>query len=103
MTGRQKLQQRKVCVKSFSHYFMRTPNSAVFLNSQLGEVFKTTLPGCLLGMLTLTFNLFNLLLDKFMQGMRRDHHKSISIGGRPICNLQFANDIDLMNRGSGEF
>lgn len=25
-----------------------------------------------------------------------DFHTSISIGGRPICNLRFADDIDLM-------
>ena len=54
--------------------------------------------GCLLSPI-----LFNLFLEKIMQESLHDHHKSISIGGRPICNLQFANDIDLMNRGSGEF
>ena len=28
-----------------------------------------------------------------MQEMFSDHHTSISIGGRPICNLQFTDDI----------
>ena len=28
--------------------------------------------------------------------MQNDRHMSISIGGRPICNLRFADDIDLM-------
>jgi hypothetical protein len=31
-----------------------------------------------------------------MQETLQDHHTSISIGGRPICNLRFADDIDLM-------
>ena len=30
-----------------------------------------------------------------MQEALHDHHTSISVGGRPICNLQFADDIDL--------
>ncbi|PIK48870.1 putative melanophilin [Apostichopus japonicus] len=30
-----------------------------------------------------------------MQETLQDHHSSISIGGRPICNLRFADDIDL--------
>ena len=38
-----------------------------------------------------------------MQETRHDHHTPISIGGRPICNLQFADDIDLMSSSSGEF
>ena len=31
-----------------------------------------------------------------------DHHTSISIGGRPIYNLRFADDIDLMTGSNGE-
>ena len=31
-----------------------------------------------------------------MQEILHDHNTSISIGGRPICNLQFADDIDAM-------
>ena len=31
-----------------------------------------------------------------------NHHKSISIGGRPICNPRFADDIDLMGGSNGE-
>ena len=38
--------------------------------------------------------LFNLFQEKIMQETLHDHYVSISIGGRPICNLQFA-DIDL--------
>ena len=37
-----------------------------------------------------------------MQETLHDHHTSISIGGRPICNLRFADDIDLMGGSNGE-
>ena len=37
-----------------------------------------------------------------MQETICDHHTSISIGGRPTCNLQFADDIDLMGGSNGE-
>ena len=38
-----------------------------------------------------------------MQETLHDHHTSISIGGRPICNLQCTDDIDLMSGSNGEF
>ncbi|KAH3728294.1 hypothetical protein DPMN_054248 [Dreissena polymorpha] len=31
-----------------------------------------------------------------MQEPFQDHHMSIPIGGRPISNIRFADDIDLM-------
>ena len=31
-----------------------------------------------------------------------DHHTSISISGRPLCNLRFADDIDHMGGSNGE-
>ena len=37
-----------------------------------------------------------------MQETLHDHHTSVSIGGRPICNLPFADDISLMVGSSGE-
>ena len=70
------------------------------MNSQLRQFFKTTLgvcQGCLLSSIV-----FNLFLDKIMQETLHDHHTSISIGGRPTCNLRFADDIDLMGGSSGE-
>ena len=41
--------------------------------------------------------LFNMFLEKIMQETLYDHHTSTSIGGRPICHLRFADDIDLMD------
>ena len=70
------------------------------MNSQLRVFFKTTVgvrQGCLLSPI-----LFNLFLEKIIQETRHDHHTSISIGGRPKCNLQFADDIDLMGGSNGE-
>ena len=75
-------------------------SSAVLLNSQLGEFFKTKVgirQGCLLSPV-----LSNLFLEKIMQKTLHDHHTSISIGGRPICNLQFSDDIDFWGGSSGE-
>ena len=37
-----------------------------------------------------------------MQGTLHDHHTSISNGGRCICNLRFADDIDLTCGSNGK-
>ena len=37
-----------------------------------------------------------------MQETLHDHHTSISIGGKPICNLRLAEDINLMGSSCGE-
>ena len=52
---------------------------------------------CPSGMLML-----NLFLEKIMQETLNGHHTSISIGGRPMCNLLFASDIDLLGGSNGE-
>ena len=41
--------------------------------------------------------LFNLFPEKIIQETLHDYHTSIFFGGRPICNLRFADDIDLMS------
>ena len=47
---------------------------------------------------------FNLFLEKTMQKTLHDHTnpKSIFTGERPICNLQFADEIDFVGGGNGE-
>ena len=76
-----------------------TPSSAVLLNSDIGEFFKTTVgvrQGCLLSPV-----LFNLFLEKIMRETLNNFHSTISIGGRTISNLRFA-DIDLMGGSNTE-
>ena len=98
MVGPQKFQQDEGLVQVIQALYENS-SSAILLNSQLGEFFKTTVvnQGCLL--LPILFNLF---LEKIMQETLHDHHTSTSTGGRSICNLQFADDIDLMGGSNGE-
>ena len=37
-----------------------------------------------------------------MQETLYDHHTVVSLGGRPTCNLQFADDINVMGGSNGE-
>ena len=39
---------------------------------------------------------------KIIKETPADHHTSISIGGRPLCNLKFADDIDLLTGSNTE-
>ena len=75
-------------------------SSAVLLNKQLGELFQTTVgvrQGCLLS--TVLFSLFQ---EEITHETLQDYHTSISIGGRPLCNLQFADNIDIMGGSCNE-
>jgi hypothetical protein len=78
----------------------RDSNSAVLLNNNLGDFFKTTVgvrQGCPLSPV-----LFNIYLEHIMKEALHNFHTSISIGGRPLCNLRFADDIDLMGGNEAE-
>ncbi|KAI8487879.1 hypothetical protein Bbelb_343270 [Branchiostoma belcheri] len=78
----------------------KNATSAVLLNNQNGKFFRTTVgvrQGCLLSPV-----LFNLYLEKIMQDTLQDYYTSISIGGRRICNLRFADDIDLLGGSNAE-
>ena len=69
------------------------------MNSQVGGFFRTTLgvrQGCLLSPIP-----FKLFPEKIIQETHRDHHTPISMDGRPICNLRFA-DINRMGCSNGE-
>ena len=69
-------------------------NSAVILNNKTGDFFHTTVgvrQGCLLSPV-----LFNIFLEQIMQETLHNHKSTISVGGRIINNLRFADDIDLI-------
>ena len=66
--------------------------SAVLFNSSIGDWFRTTVgvrQGCLLPP-----TLFNIFLERIMTDALEDHEGTVSIGGRTITNLCFADDID---------
>ena len=74
--------------------------SAVLLNNMAGPFFNTTVglrQGCLLSP-----TLFNLFLEEIMSEIEIKHATSISVGGRPIWNLKFADDIDLLAGSNAE-
>ena len=65
--------------------------SAVLFNSSIQDWFRTTVgvqQGCLLSP---TF--FNIFLERITIDTLRDHEGTVSIGGRTITNLCFADDI----------
>ena len=66
--------------------------SAVLLNGSIGDWFRTTVgvrQGCLLSP-----TLFNIFLERIMTDALEDHEGTVSIGGRTITNLRFADGID---------
>ena len=66
--------------------------SAVLINNTFSEWFDTTVivrQGCLLSP-----TLFNIFLEEIMDNALEGFEPMISIGGRKLCNLRFADDID---------
>ena len=66
--------------------------SAVLFNSSIGDWFRTTAgvrQGCLLSP-----TLFNIFLERIMTDALEDHEGTVSIGGRTITKLRFADDIN---------
>ena len=66
--------------------------SAVLFSSSIGDWFRTTIgvrQGCLLSP-----TLFNIFLERIVTDALEDHEGTVSIGGRTITNLRFADDID---------
>ena len=68
--------------------------SAVQMNGSIGEWFRTTVAvrqGCFLSP-----TLFNIFLERIMSDALEENDGKISIGGRNITNLRFADDIDAL-------
>ena len=68
--------------------------SAVQMNGSIGEWFRTTVgvrQGCLLSP-----TLFNIFLERIMSDALEEHDGKVSIGGRNVTNLRFADDIDAL-------
>ena len=66
--------------------------NVVHFNSSIGNWFRTTVgvqQGCLL-----SSTLFNIFLKRILTDTLEDHEGTVSIGGRAITNLRFADDID---------
>jgi len=66
----------------------------VLLHGEIGGDFNNSVgvrQGCLLSPV-----LFNIFLERIVQEALQEHETSITLGGQRICNLRFADDIDLM-------
>ena len=66
--------------------------SAVLFNGSIGDWFRTTVgvrQGCLLSP-----TLFNIFLERIMTDALEDREGTVSIGGRTITNLHFADDTN---------
>ena len=61
---------------------------------QIGEWFRTTV-GVRQGRL-LSPTLFSIFLEQIMSDAQEEHVRKVSIGGRNITNLRFADDIDAL-------
>ena len=67
-------------------------SGAVLFNSSIGDWFRTTVgirQECLLSP-----TLFNIFLERIVTDASEDHEGTVSIGGRTITNLRFADNID---------
>ena len=74
--------------------------SSDHMNGSMGEWFRTTV-GVRQGYLLLP-SFFNIFLERIMPDALEEHDGQVSIGGRNITNLRFADDIGTLAEGEQE-
>ena len=77
-------------IRVIKHFYGKA-TSAVLFNGSIGDWFRTTVgvrQGCLLSP-----TLFNILPERIMTDASQNYEGTVSIGGRTITNLRFADDI----------
>ena len=79
-------------IRTIEHLYDNA-TSAVIFNSSIGDWFRTVgvRQGCLLSPM-----LFKNFLERIMTDALGNHQGTLSIGGRTITNLRFADDIDSL-------
>ena len=78
-------------IRVIKHLYDKATNAVLF-NGSIGDWFRTTVgvrQGCLL-----SSTLFNIFLEKIKTDALEDHQGTVSIRGRTITDLRFAEDID---------
>ena len=78
-------------IQAINNLYNKT-TSAVLFSSSIGDWFRTKVgvrQGCLLSPI-----LFNIFLERIIIDALEDHEGTVSIGGRTVTNLRFADDID---------
>ena len=88
---RKKYNISDILIQVIKHLYDKATRTVVF-NGSIGDWFRTTVgvrQACLLSP-----TLFNISLERIMTDASEDHEGIVSIGGRPITNLRFSDDID---------
>ena len=78
-------------IRVIKHLYDKATSLIVF-NGSIGGWFRTAagvLQGCLLSP-----TLFNIILERILTDALEDHEGTVSIRGRTITNLRFADNID---------
>ena len=80
-------------VRTFEQLYDKA-TSAVQMNSSITDWFRTRVgvkQGCLLSP-----TLLNIFFERIMSDALEEHYGKVSLGGRNITNLRFADDIDAL-------
>ena len=80
-------------IRVIKNLYDKTTSAALF-NSSKGDWFRTTVgvrQECLF-----SSTLFNIFLERIVKVALEDHEGTVSIGGRTITNLCFADDTDSL-------